>query len=237
MKLTERPFLDLLAAFRSPAPTPGGGSASALAGSLGAALLAMVGAMPKHRAPSEADVDRLQAAARLCAEISDRLAALVDEDAAAYEGVVAAYKLPKESADEKTARAGRIQQALRAATDVPLEVMRQCAAAVEQADGHRGVRQSKRRERRRRRPRTARRGEPWREAECRDQPGERQGCGVRRGGDAGRADAGRGDVTRRRGGAGAPDRLVSPAHRSGSTPVGGRTCQPSTAIVNGIGRR
>jgi methenyltetrahydrofolate cyclohydrolase len=133
MKLTERPFLDLLAAFRSPAPTPGGGSASALAGSLGAALLAMVGSMPKHRAPSEADVDRLQAAARLCGEISDRLAALADEDAAAYEGVVAAYKLPKESADEKTARAGRIQQALRTATDVPLEVMRQCAAAVEQA--------------------------------------------------------------------------------------------------------
>jgi formiminotetrahydrofolate cyclodeaminase len=133
MKLTERTFVDLLAAFRSAAPTPGGGSASALSGAIGAALLAMVGAMPKHRAASEEDVDRLQAAATQSTRLSDRLAELIDRDAAAYDMVVAAYRLPKESPQDKLARAERIQQAVRGAIDVPLDVMRHCAEAIEAA--------------------------------------------------------------------------------------------------------
>ncbi len=56
MKLTDRTFTDLLAAFRSSDPTPGGGSASALAGAVGAALLAMVAGLPKPRAATEEDI-------------------------------------------------------------------------------------------------------------------------------------------------------------------------------------
>lgn len=133
MTLTERTLVDLLAAFRSPAPTPGGGSASALAGAVGAALLAMVAAMPKHRAASEEDVDRLQGAATRLTHLSERLAGLIDRDAAAYDMVVAAYRLPKESAQEKTERTERIQQAVRGAIDVPLDVMRHCAEVIEMA--------------------------------------------------------------------------------------------------------
>jgi formiminotetrahydrofolate cyclodeaminase len=133
MKLTELAFRQLLDAFRSPAPTPGGGSASAMTGAVGAALLAMIGAMPRHRAASEEDVDRLRAAGERSAAISGRLGALVDEDAASYDAVVAAYKLPKDSDAERTARGARIQEALTAATEIPLEVMRQCEAAMEAA--------------------------------------------------------------------------------------------------------
>lgn len=133
MKLSETPLNEALAAFRSSSPTPGGGSAAALAGALGASLLAMVGAMPRHRAASEEDIDRLQAAAARCIGISERLLALVDEDSDAYERVVAAYKLPKTSDVEKADRSARVQEGLTAAIEVPLAVMQRCAEAIETA--------------------------------------------------------------------------------------------------------
>lgn len=133
MKLAERRLIDLLTAFRSSAPTPGGGSAAALAGALGASLLAMVGSMPKHRGASEEDVERLRAAASRCAGIADRLTELIDLDSAAYDGVMAAYTLPRTSDSEKGERAVRIQQALGGAIEVPLDVMRRCSDAIEAA--------------------------------------------------------------------------------------------------------
>ena len=132
MKLTERRVDDLLQAFRSPDPTPGGGSAAALAGALGASLLAMVAGLPKSRAATEEDVERLQAAGRRCAAIAGDLTTLVDRDSEAYDLVVGAYKQPKRTDEEKSARSAAIQQAMRAAIAAPLDVMRACAAAAEQ---------------------------------------------------------------------------------------------------------
>ena len=134
MKLTDRSFVDLLAAFRSSDPTPGGGSASALAGAVGAALLAMVAGLPKPRAANETDVAALRSAGGACRDLSERLRDLVNTDTDAYEMVVNAYKLPKGTEEEKTARSKRIQEALRAATDTPLDVMRACASAIDHAD-------------------------------------------------------------------------------------------------------
>jgi formiminotetrahydrofolate cyclodeaminase len=133
MKLTHLPFQDLLAAFRSSEPTPGGGSASALAGAVGASLLAMVTGLPKPRAGTAEDLERLAAAGGRCAAISEQLAALVNRDSDAYETVVAAFRLPKATDDEKAARTARIQEAMHLATETPLEVMRACADALEQA--------------------------------------------------------------------------------------------------------
>src|SRR5262245_60705535 len=116
---------DLLAAFSSPDPTPGGGSASALSSAIGASLLLMVASLPKTRPGSAADRAALAAAADALAGIREWLTAAIDEDTAAYDGVVAAYKLPKGTADEQGARKAAIQRALRAATDAPLHVMRQ----------------------------------------------------------------------------------------------------------------
>ncbi len=132
MSLSERPFNDLLKAFRSPEPTPGGGSASALAGAVGASLLAMVAALGKSRAGSDEERGRLHAAGERCAALSDRLSALMDDDTAAYDAVVGAFKLPKSTDAEKSARGIHIQEALRGATEVPVEVMRACAEALQQ---------------------------------------------------------------------------------------------------------
>lgn len=132
MKLIDRTLADLLSAFRSPEPTPGGGSASALSGAIGASLLAMVAGLPKPAAATEEDAGRLAAAGARCTDLALHLAALVDRDAEAYDLVVHAFRLPKGTEDEKASRSARIQEAMQEATDTPLEVMRACSAAIEQ---------------------------------------------------------------------------------------------------------
>jgi methenyltetrahydrofolate cyclohydrolase len=132
VKLTEQRVIDLLAAFRSSDPTPGGGSASALAGAIGASLLAMVAGLPKSRAATEEDAERLQAAGQRCAALAADLTTLVDRDSEAYDLVVSAYRKPKATDGEKAARSAAIQDAMRAAIAAPLAVMRACAAAAEQ---------------------------------------------------------------------------------------------------------
>jgi methenyltetrahydrofolate cyclohydrolase len=131
MRLTERSVRELIAAIRSPDPTPGGGSASALAGAIGAALLAMVAGLGRPATADPDDLERLGAAAKREAELSERLASLIDDDAEAYEAVMAAYKLPKGSDDEKKRRSERIQQALEGAIASPLAVMRLSTEAAE----------------------------------------------------------------------------------------------------------
>jgi formiminotetrahydrofolate cyclodeaminase len=133
MKLAAKPLTLLLEEFRSSAPTPGGGSASALAGAVGASLLAMVAALPKPRAAAAEDLQRLKAAGERCTDLARRLEALVDEDSEVYDRVIAAYRLPKATEDEKTARSAEVQSALKAATQAPLDVMRACAEAIDAA--------------------------------------------------------------------------------------------------------
>lgn len=132
MKLTDQTVTDLLAAFRSPEPTPGGGSAAALAAAMGASLLAMVAGLPKSRAASVEDAARLAAAGERCAAIAGDLAALVDRDSESYALVMAAYRQPKGSDEEKASRSAAIQAGMRAAIAAPLDVMRASAAAAEQ---------------------------------------------------------------------------------------------------------
>jgi formiminotetrahydrofolate cyclodeaminase len=103
-----------------------------MAGAVGACLLAMAAGLPKSRAATDDEMRRLRTAGERCVSISDRLAALMDADTAAYDDVVAAFRLPKTTDAEKSMRTIRIQEALRGATDVPLEVIRVCADALEQ---------------------------------------------------------------------------------------------------------
>src|SRR5262245_30264020 len=139
--LIEQPLRDVLAAFASPDPTPGGGSASALASAMGAALLAMVAGLPKTRSNSDADRTALAGALASCSGIRAQLAEAIDADTTAYDRVVGAYKLPKSTDEEKNARSEAIQRALRGATEVPLQVMRLsaqglAAAAIVAAHGN-----------------------------------------------------------------------------------------------------
>ena len=102
----------------SSAAVPGGGSAAAYAGVMGAALTAMVGRIAERKETSEATTALIAEADNLRADFIR----LVDDDSAAYARVSEAMKLPKSNEDEKRARAERIQTALLAASRVPLEV-------------------------------------------------------------------------------------------------------------------
>ena len=144
MRLTDYSVRDLLSAFASKDPTPGGGSAAALASAVGASLLMMVSGLPKTRNGSDEDRAALTTAGGVLAGLREGLTEAIDADTAAYDRVVAAYKMPKASADEQAARKAAIQDALRGATDVPLGVVRLSAAALDQAiavatHGHRAA--------------------------------------------------------------------------------------------------
>jgi len=109
-------------------PAPGGGSVSACAGALGAALVGMVCNLTRGRekfADVETEIVTLVEAAEAARA---RLEQLLQEDTTAYSGVIAAYKMPKETAEEQAARTAAIQAGLIVAADVPLEI---CRVAVE----------------------------------------------------------------------------------------------------------
>lgn len=110
------------AALASDAPAPGGGSASGVAGAMGAALVAMVARLTIGR-QRYADVETQMIGVRDQAEaLRHNLNDLADADAEAYEKVIAAYQMPREQEDQKTHRNAAIQKALRAAAEVPLEI-------------------------------------------------------------------------------------------------------------------
>lgn len=111
-------------ALASGAPTPGGGSASALAGALAASLVAMVA---RNTAANPSFAERAGELGEIETEAEKRrreLVGLVDEDAASFDRVMAAFRMPKETEEEKQARSREIQAAYRGAAEPPLEVCR-----------------------------------------------------------------------------------------------------------------
>ncbi|HEX5591312.1 MAG TPA: cyclodeaminase/cyclohydrolase family protein [Candidatus Limnocylindrales bacterium] len=115
-------------------PTPGGGSASAVAASLGASLVAMVAALSEGR-PKYAIHERTHARAKVAgAELADRLLRLADEDAEAYGAFSAALKLPRETEGEQTARTAAMRAAARIAAEAPLRCVEACAEVVAEAE-------------------------------------------------------------------------------------------------------
>ena len=134
MSLLRLPVDELLDRFASTDPTPGGGSAAALAGALGAGLVAMVCAMPKTRSGSENERERLETALAWAREAGIRLRRLVDEDSDAFDGVMAAYRLPKVSEEEKGARREAIKTAMQRATEVPLQTTEACLVTLRAAE-------------------------------------------------------------------------------------------------------
>jgi methenyltetrahydrofolate cyclohydrolase len=121
---------DLLDAFASSEPVPGGGSASALGGAVGISLLMMVASLPKTRtgAPEEA-ADLAEASSRL-RPLRETLTSLIDQDSEAYQAVLAAYRHAKGTDAEVSARNAAIDTAMREATEVPLQTMRLCQQAL-----------------------------------------------------------------------------------------------------------
>ena len=115
----------------SESPAPGGGSVSALAGALGAGLAAMVANLSSHKRGWDDRWEEFSEWAEQAKRLADRLLVLMDEDTAAFDGVLAAHRLPSATAEEAAARAEAIDAATRQATEVPLEVMTTAAASFE----------------------------------------------------------------------------------------------------------
>jgi len=131
--LLDLPLRDLLDRFASTDPTPGGGSAAALSGATGAALVAMVCAMPKTRTGAAPERGRLDTALGWAREASSRLRSLVDEDTEAFDAVMAAYRLPKGSEEEKAQRKKAVTRAMSHATQVPAQTAEACLVVMRAA--------------------------------------------------------------------------------------------------------
>jgi formiminotetrahydrofolate cyclodeaminase/predicted GIY-YIG superfamily endonuclease len=129
-QLVEMPIHQFLDELAGAAPTPGGGSASALAAAMGAAMVSMACNLTIGREKFKEVEAELQAVQVQAEALRQELTAAVDEDTAAYSAVSAAYKLPKGTDAEKAARTTAIQAALRGATDVPLKVARAAATLL-----------------------------------------------------------------------------------------------------------
>lgn len=103
-------------------PVPGGGSVSALAGAISASLAKMVANLTIGRKKyAEVESEMMEVAAK-AEEIRQHLLLAIDRDSDAYNLVAEAFKMPKESDDEKAARSAKIQEATKVAALVPMEV-------------------------------------------------------------------------------------------------------------------
>jgi glutamate formiminotransferase/formiminotetrahydrofolate cyclodeaminase len=114
----------------SDTPVPGGGSAAALAGSLGAALAAMVANLSVVRKGHDEELSEMSVRAQATKQA---LARMVDEDARAFNGVMAAMRLPRATETEQATRDQMLQTAYRRAAEVPLETARLSLTALELA--------------------------------------------------------------------------------------------------------
>jgi glutamate formiminotransferase / formiminotetrahydrofolate cyclodeaminase len=119
-----QPFIDAVA---NPTPAPGGGSVAALAGSLAAALGQMVAGISSKKRSLAAHAPQLESIEKELRKSSQELAEGIDRDAASFESVLAAYRLPRDTAEASSHRDSAIQKALASAVSVPLEMARRGA--------------------------------------------------------------------------------------------------------------
>lgn len=133
--LIDKTLTEFAAVVKSDAPAPGGGSVSAYAGSLGAALTKMVGALTFGKKAFEELDGELQEKMKSAAEEVDKLQLelekIVDEDTNAFDEVVAGFKMPKDTDEEKAARSKAIQDGYKTAIAVPLRCAKTCLRVLE----------------------------------------------------------------------------------------------------------
>lgn len=120
MNQSLRGYLDLL---KSDAPAPGGGSASALSGAQGMALIMMVANLTKGREAYKDHWSLCEKALKDGNQIMEQLIACIEKDTAAYTQVMDAYQLPKDTEDQKEVRKMAIREATLGATQVPFDAM------------------------------------------------------------------------------------------------------------------
>jgi formiminotetrahydrofolate cyclodeaminase len=130
-RLTSKPLTVFLEELASSAPAPGGGSVAALSGALGAALLSMVCSLTvgkKKYADVQEEIKEILARSEA---LRNELTDLLEADVEAYTKVSKAYKMPKETEEERKTRSEAIQIALKEATAVPMQVAEACVKVLE----------------------------------------------------------------------------------------------------------
>ena len=130
-ELTVASFADLLG---SDAPAPGGGSAAALEGSLGAALTAMVSALTLGRKKYADHQELARESFELASDLKARFLAAMEKDTEVFNVFSSAMALPKSTEEEKAARSAAMQEALVACIESPLHMMELCLDAMKLTD-------------------------------------------------------------------------------------------------------
>jgi len=126
----DKPIERFLAELASGDPTPGGGSAAAIMGAMGAALISMVCNLTIGKKHYAAFDDQLQTVLEQAEALRERLSNMIEADVEVFDRVMGAYRMPKTNAEEKASRSEAIQAALKAATDVPLDCARASAEVI-----------------------------------------------------------------------------------------------------------
>jgi glutamate formiminotransferase/formiminotetrahydrofolate cyclodeaminase len=115
----------------SDSPAPGGGSVAALMGALGASLGGMVANLSAGKRGWDDKIHYFSEWAVKAQQLKDELLSLVDEDSAAFNKVMDAFGLPRESAEEKAARSAAIEKATKHAAEIPLKLMETASRSYE----------------------------------------------------------------------------------------------------------
>ena len=131
MKLTQMTVSAFAELLGSDAPAPGGGSASALAGSLGAALTTMVAALTVGKEKYQEHEALMQEIIAAGGKLRLQLTDVIDRDTEAFNSVTAVFSMPKDTDEEKAARKAAMQAALKACTLTPYEMMECSLRALE----------------------------------------------------------------------------------------------------------
>lgn len=131
MKLAEMQVTEFVNLMASDAPAPGGGSAAALEGALGAALTAMVCALTVGK-KKYADVQELAVESQKKADdLKARFVDVMDRDTEAFNAVSAVFAMPKDTDEQKAARKAAMQEALKGCTKTPFEMMQLACETLE----------------------------------------------------------------------------------------------------------
>lgn len=136
--LIEKTLKDYVLEAASGSPTPGGGSVSAYVASLGTALTSMVGNLTfdkkDYKELSPEIQDKMQENFKILEGKIELLNHIVDEDSTAFDGVMAAFKMPKETDEEKKLRSKAIQEGYKKALEVPLRCAEECFEVLKLQD-------------------------------------------------------------------------------------------------------
>ncbi|UCG11247.1 MAG: cyclodeaminase/cyclohydrolase family protein [Deltaproteobacteria bacterium] len=131
MKLVDVSIREFIKQLGTGNPTPGGGSVAALCGALGSALSSMVSELTLGRERLKHSWQSMEEVKQGAGTLSNRFLNLTQQDTEAYEGVIAALRLPKETEEQKAARHAATQEAMEKAANIPLETLRSAETLME----------------------------------------------------------------------------------------------------------